>query len=101
MHACHLLLQVSAGDWKGEIPAPENVQIISYLNMVRPQPYDQQYISPAFDIASLLGQLKELGDERISSGVRGIAGAVLALEHAPSEVDVVRETVDRFRALLD
>jgi len=96
---CHVVLQVSEGDWKGEVPAPENVQIINYLNVVRPQPYDQQYISQAFDVASLLGQLKELGDDRISSGVRGIARAVAGL--APPGVNIARETVDRYRALLD
>ena len=49
---------VSGGKWKDETPAPENVEIICYLNSVRPVPSDEQYLQ-RFDVFAILRQLKE------------------------------------------
>ena len=48
---------VSGGKWKNETPAPENVEIIGYLNSVRPVPSDEMYLQ-AFDVLEILRQLK-------------------------------------------
>ena len=49
---------VSGGKWKkNETPAPENVEIIGYLNSVRPIPSDEMYLQ-AFVVLEILRQLK-------------------------------------------
>ena len=52
---------MTAGQWKNETPAPENVEIIKYLDAIRPVPSDEQYLPPSFDIAELLRKLVEGG----------------------------------------
>ena len=98
VHVC----QVSDGDWKDEVPAPENVQIINYLNIVRPLPYDEQYLSSSYDVTHLLCQLKGLGDRQIREEVMKIATAVVTLEDVPaSDTDTVEDTLKKFKTLLD
>lgn len=54
---------VTGGQWKGEIPAPENVEIISYLDAIRPVPSDEQYIPLLkFDVLSILRGLCDCSD---------------------------------------
>ena len=49
---------VTGGQWEGETPAPENVEIIAYLDALRPIPSDEQYIPfIEFDIAKVLKAL--------------------------------------------
>ena len=58
--------EVSGGQWKGEIPAPENVEIIAYLNAIRPVPSDEQYIpSLEFDVLTLLKNLSCYSDDTV------------------------------------
>ena len=49
---------MTGGQWEGETPAPENVEIIAYLDALRPIPSDEQYILfIEFDIAKVLKAL--------------------------------------------
>ena len=66
---------VSGGQWKGETPAPENVEIINYLDAIRPIPSDEQYL-PAFDIATLFKQLHGLSDPEVNESLRAIVAAL-------------------------
>ena len=97
-----LVLQVSAGGWKGEIPAPENVEIINYLNIVRPTPSDEQYLPAFCDVVALLQQLLGLGGgvAGVGQAVRKIVGAVLESEVATREVKIVREALEKLEALV-
>jgi hypothetical protein len=55
---------VTGGQWEGETPAPENVEIIAYLDAVRPIPSDEQYIpSLEFDVLVVLRSLCSCGEE--------------------------------------
>lgn len=54
--------QVTDGQWKGEVPAPENVEIIRYLDVVRPAPSDEGYLSDQFDVGFLLKELAKVED---------------------------------------
>ena len=57
---------VSGGQWEGEIPAPENVEIIAYLDAVRPVPSDEQYIPLLeFDVITVLQGLCSCGDAEV------------------------------------
>lgn len=54
---------VTGGQWEGETPAPENVEIIAYLDAVRPVPSDEQYIpSLEFDVVKVLEALMLCGN---------------------------------------
>ena len=95
---------MSDGNWKGEVPALENIEIINYLNAIRPLPCDEQYLSSSYDVIQLLCKLKDLGDEQITGSVKKIATEVVALEgnlDVPTDVKVVKELMDQFRTLLD
>ena len=49
---------VTGGQWEGETPSPENVEIIAFLDALRPIPSDEQYIPfIEFDIAKVLKAL--------------------------------------------
>ena len=63
---------MTAGQWKNETPAPENVEIIKYLDAVRPVPSDEQYLPPNFDVAELLRKLVEAGDDQVKGSVKVI-----------------------------
>lgn len=62
---------VSDGKWKDETPAPENVEIICYLDSVRPVPSDEQYLQ-RFDVFAILHQLKEKCGAEIGSLIEEI-----------------------------
>ena len=66
---------VSGGQWKGETPAPENVEIIRYLDAIRPVPSDEQYL-PAFDVVALFEKLHGLSDPEISESLRAIVAVL-------------------------
>ena len=68
--------QVTDGQWKGEIPAPENVEIINYLDAVRPVPSDEAYLSDSFDVTQLLDKLSALDDVEANKRVVAIATAL-------------------------
>ena len=65
---------MTAGQWKNETPAPENVEIIKYLDAIRPVPSDEQYLPPSFDIAELLRKLVKggAGDGQLKGSVKVI-----------------------------
>ena len=73
-------VQVTDGQWKNETPAPENVEIIKYLDAVRPIPSDEQYLPQNFDIADLLKRLVEVGDDQVSASVKVILQRVTSQE---------------------
>ena len=76
---------VSGGKWKNETPAPENVEIIHYLNAIRPVPSDEQYL-PQYDVAKILFQLKEFEEEEVGMLVREIGQIVTtAQDRWPSQ----------------
>ncbi len=64
-------LQVSHGMWTGEEPATENVEIIHYLDSVRPVTTEEVYLSEQFDVATLLSGLAAVDSARES--VKAIA----------------------------
>ena len=57
---------VTGGQWEGETPAPENVEIIAYLDAIRPIPSDEQYIpSLEFNVLSILRSLAGCSDATV------------------------------------
>ena len=73
-------LQVTAGQWKNETPAPENVEIIKYLDTIRPVPSDEQYLPQNYDMADLLKKLVEVGDEEVRASVKVILQRITSQE---------------------
>ncbi len=63
-------VQVTDGLWEGETPAPENVEIIHYLDTVRPVTTEEGYLSDQFNVATLLSGL---------ATVDGVRGTVVAI----------------------
>ncbi len=99
--SCYICCKVTDGGWKGEVPAPENVQIIHYLNIVRPLPYDQQYISASYNVAQLLCQLNDMGNKEIQELVKKVASTVISLDKIPAaDIDIVINTLKQFNDLL-
>ena len=68
------------GQWKNETPAPENVEIIKYLDAVRPVPSDEQYLPQTFDVAELLKKLLALSDDQVTSSVKTILEKISSLD---------------------
>ena len=67
---------LGGGQWEGETPAPENVEIIEYLNAIRPIPSNEQYLpSLEFDVLSILQSLASSSDD----GLRGNVGDVMSV----------------------
>lgn len=63
LHACALhayMLQVSEGMWAGEEPATENVEIIHYLDAVRPVTTEEAYLSDQFNVSTLFTELADV-----------------------------------------
>ena len=93
---------MSSGEWEGETPAPENVEIINYLNAVRPVPSDEQYLPAFCNVTQLLGQLLEFGDGELAQAVRRVARAVL--EYCAGvdtkELAIVKETLEQLGELV-
>ena len=75
---------MSEGQWEGETPAPENVEIINYLDAVRPAPSDEVYLSDSFDVAQLLVKLAAL--EIVEAN-----GKVVAIATALKDQDILSE----------
>ena len=74
---------VSGGQWEGETPAPENVEIIAYLDAIRPIPSNEQYLpSLEFDILSILQSLAGSSDD----GLRGNVGDIVSVLSAQGKV---------------
>ena len=73
---------VSGGQWEGETPAPENVEIIAYLDAIRPIPSNEQYLpSLEFDVLSILQSLAGSSD-----GLRGNVGDIVSVLSAQGKV---------------
>ena len=68
------------GQWKNETPAPENVEIIKYLDAVRPVPSDEQYLPQTIDVAELLKKLLALSDDQVTSSVKMILEKISSLD---------------------
>ena len=73
-------MQVTAGQWKNETPAPENVEIINYLDAVRPVPSDEQYLPQNLDMTELLKKLVELCDNQVTASVKVILEMIVSQE---------------------
>ena len=74
---------VSGGQWEGETPAPENVEIIAYLDAIRPIPSNEQYLpSLEFDVLSILQSLAGSSDD----GLRGNVGDIVSVLSAQGKV---------------
>ena len=71
---------MTAGQWKNETPAPENVEIIKYLDAVRPVPSDEQYLPQNFDIAELLRKMVEVGDDQVNGSVKVVLQQITSQE---------------------
>lgn len=69
-------MQVSDGRWKDEIPAPENVEIIKYLDTVQPTPSDEVYLSDSFNVAQLFDKLVTLEESEAKEHVVAITTAL-------------------------
>ena len=64
---------VSGGQWEGETPAPENVEIIAYLDALRVVPSDEQCIPHLeFDILEVLQAVIACGDAEAESNGREV-----------------------------
>jgi len=74
-HWWFYIFQVSGGQWKGETPAPENVEIIGYLDTIRPVPTDEQYL-PSFDVVDIFEKLCTLSNPQISENLREVIRAL-------------------------
>ena len=48
------------------------MEIIKYLDAVRPVPSDEQYLPQNFDVAELLKKLVEIGDDQVRGSVKVI-----------------------------
>ncbi len=90
---------MTAGQWKNETPAPENVEIIKYLDAVRPVPSDEQYLFPNFDIAELLRKLVEAGDDQVSGSVKVILQGITS-QRVASRSSHVLAFLEEMTALL-
>ena len=77
------------GQWKNETPAPENVEIIKYLDAVRPVPSDEQYIPQNFDIAELLRKMVEIGDDQVNGSVKVVLQQITSQEVASKSSHVL------------
>lgn len=87
------------GQWKNETPAPENVEIIKYLDAVRPVPSDEQYLPQTFDIADLLKKLLALSDDQVTASVKTILEKISGQE-VQSKNDHVVEFLKQVDTLL-
>lgn len=90
---------MTAGQWKNETPAPENVEIIKYLDAVRPVPSDEQYLPQNFDIAELLRKMVEVGDDQVNGSVKVVLQQITSQEVA-SKSSHVLEFLEEMGTLL-
>ena len=83
MHALLLRRGLGGEQWKGETPDPENVEIIAYLDAIRPIPSNEQYLpSLEFDVLRILQSLAGSSDD----GLRGNVGDVMSVLSAQGKV---------------
>ena len=71
---------VTGGQWKGETPAPENVEIIHYLDAIRPVPSDESYLPGDFDIIGLFKKLCGLNDSQIKKSLEAVVATLRGVE---------------------
>ena len=69
-----MYVQVTDGQWKGEIPAPENVEIIHYLDTVRPTTSEEIYLADQYNLATLLTDLGAV--EGLKESVAAVAAVL-------------------------
>ena len=82
---------LGGGQWEGETPAPENVEIIAYLDAIRPNPSNEQYLpSLEFDVLSILQSLAGSSDD----GLRGNVGDIVSVLSAQGKVMKSRRKVE-------
>ena len=91
--------QVTDGQWKGEIPAPENVEIIHYLDTVRPAPSEEVYLADQYDLTSLLTDLAAV--EGLKESVAAIAAVLgdqkLSTEDEASHLKALKENMTKLQ----
>ena len=83
----HMSIPVG-GQWEGETPAPENVEIIAYLDAVRTVPSNEQYL-PSLGVFDLIELLLSSQDGLVLESI----GAVLSSLHSQELLSQNRHTV--------
>lgn len=95
---------VTGGQWEGETPAPENVEIIAYLDAIRPIPSDEQYIpSLEFDVLGVMKSLAHSSDSEVHGNVLEVMKVWRAANDASSNrhVDTWKKQMDEVLTLLE
>ena len=67
------------GQWEGETPAPENVEIIAYLDAVRPVPSNEQYL-PSLGVFGLIELLLSSQDGLVRESVAAVLSSLHSQE---------------------
>lgn len=70
---------VSGGQWEGETPAPENVEIIGYLDTIRLIPSNEQYL-PSLDVLGLVQTLLASKDDVVQESAKEVVGMLRSQE---------------------
>ena len=78
---------VSGGQWEGETPAPENVEIIGYLDTIRLIPSNEQYL-PSLDVLGLVQTLLTSKDDVVRESAREVVTMLKSQEVKSSSVHV-------------
>lgn len=94
---------VTGGQWEGETPAPENVEIIAYLDAIRPIPIDEQYIpSLEFDVLGIMRSLAHSSDSEVHTNVLEVMKVWRATNASSNKhVDTWKKQMDEVLILLE
>ena len=94
---------VTGGQWEGETPAPENVEIIAYLDAIRPIPIDEQYIpSLEFDVLGVMRSLAHSSDSEVHTNVLEVMKVWRAADASSNRhVDTWKKQMDEVLLLLE
>ena len=94
---------VTGGQWEGETPAPENVEIIAYLDAIRPIPIDEQYIpSLEFDVLGVMRSLAHSSDSEVLTNVLEVMKVWKGTDASTNRhVDTWKKQMDEVLLLLE
>lgn len=76
------------------------MEIIKYLNTVRPIPTDEQYLPASFDVVQLLQGVFELGEEELVKGARSVVTSLLDCAVGSKDVELVVKILKQLEGLL-
>ena len=92
--------EVTAGQWTGETPATENVEIIGYLDAICPIPSNEQYIPfLKFDIVDTLSKLVRSDDSVVCGNAREVVRQMKEFE-VPSNIVHLKNLKSRLEGIL-